>query len=348
MDFITDQSCRHLLHIDSLLEVPEYVKTSSCDPEDIETLVPKQFADTQHTEFPIDTPGHTYLSYGYYKSAGARNEDILKRINQAAKAHGIQADLLTLDERLASTVKRASSVKKAFAVELDYGAGDPEGEGLVKQGGVHGFYPINNEFEVENSATAILEHKHRIPLDVFVAGCREIVKAASVHNVKLHKTVLNYGIEKFPNYDYVKWAASARTRDTGDPVYVEIAECAETDAETPTEQFIELWQTADDQNNVQYSEFRPDPWDIFNSGMSKAAVEAKTQQWAVLADVPVPVDSVRQFPEAQLDKYFSKESAAKLKEIVKQAATQDGPDLTNSLSSVEPTIQKSFLKLLAA
>src|SRR5882672_12914120 len=110
MDFITDQSCRYLalLH-DSLADVPDYVKTASVDPADIATLNRNQFADPAAREFPIDEPGHVFLSYGYLKAAKVQRPDLEATVKRAAALLGVEKDLETIDKAVEGEISKKAS-----------------------------------------------------------------------------------------------------------------------------------------------------------------------------------------------------------------------------------------------
>ena len=69
MDFIKDQSGRHLLHIAQMIDIPDYVKQANVVADEINSLPITCFADQVNKEFPLNTPAHTFLSYSYAKSA---------------------------------------------------------------------------------------------------------------------------------------------------------------------------------------------------------------------------------------------------------------------------------------
>jgi hypothetical protein len=350
MDFINDQSGRHLLRLDTLVTVPDFVKSASLDLDEIAALTDHQFADPVRREFPIHTPGHAYLSYGYYKSAGIKDSSIFSRLKGAARLHQIEDHVAKLEEAFGNAVKAASQPERMYAVQIDFGPANPESEHpMVKQGGVQGFYPMRTAHELETSAQKLANDRLRIPMETFVDGCRNLVKRAQVLRVPVNlipRSILMYGEDRLPDLAHVKFAAEKRTRQTNDPIYQQIAEVAEAEPDRPVEDFIGLWKQADDQNLIQWGRHMEDPWQIFNSGPLKQAYHAQLNRFTLLADQPVPVDAIARIPEARVQRHFLKDAAAKVLEVIKKAATLDGPDMTNALSELDHKQQISLLKLV--
>jgi len=71
MDYLVDQSGKHLLRLEKLTTVPDYVKSATVDAESVSGIGEHLFANPVRREFPCDTPGHTYLSHAYCLSAKA-------------------------------------------------------------------------------------------------------------------------------------------------------------------------------------------------------------------------------------------------------------------------------------
>ena len=349
MDYITESSGRHLLRLSNLLSVPDYVKEASIIEEDIIPLPAAVFGRPQFREFPLDTLGHVWLSYGYCKSAGIRETDLLAKITKAAELHGITKDLEAIDQALAQLTKKASH-DQYYAITIDFGQEDPENKSASKRTGKHGFYPLAGPFQVEESAVKMANEKSRIPLDLFVDGCRNIVKRAKELNVPtnyLPKAILEYGIERVPDDNVVKMAAAQRVEQTGDEIYNQIAEAALTNPESAYD-YAELWLRADRQNGVKISKATMNPYQIMNSGPTVDQVDNFIESWVSIAGAPVPRVKVATMQEEVVRKSFAKEVADKLMDLIKQASKTSGADLTNAFNELEKNVQVNFMKLLLA
>lgn len=353
MDFIADQSGRHLLRLSELWpDEPAYVKNCSLAEEDIKKLTRHQFADSARREFPIHTPGHTFLSYAYCKSAGISNPNLLQSILKAGDLHRIEADLKKLDDIFNSQTKLASAAASPrFAVTIDFGDPDPTAdEPCAKSGGLHNFYPIHDAFQIEESARKLASDRNRIPPELFFDGCRELVKAAAAHRVDprtLPTSVLIMGEERLPDLDYVKMAAAKRSVQTGDPIYQEIALTLAEDTDPNLDQYAGLWKQADAQNNLTYGKAVEDPWSILHSGKSASAHRRELDAWALINETPVPVSAVRSLPEADIRKFFAQGDADALVSLTKSAASLEGPDITNAVAALDPKLAKRYLAVLA-
>ena len=351
MDHIKDQSGRHLLYLDTICAVPDYVKSASVSAEETEQLGDHAFANPSTREFPLHTPAHVYLSHGYCKSAGVKQAAILNRIRAAATKFSISGDLDALDVAMSSQVKSAH-VKSACAVEIDFGPGEESAANvLVKQGGVHGFYPINTPFEIEESAVKLANHKAQMPLSTFVAGCKAIYKAASVNNVapqNLPRTVVAYGQDRMPSFEHLEFEAEQRMQLTGDTMYGEISKSASANADKePVESYRSLWYELDAIHDLKYGRSVPDPFIAFNTGMDKAAYEAELDTLAVIADSPVPLTAIAKVSDETLVRQFPKEAAIALGAIVKASRVEgSGPSVIGLLGAIEEPLQKAFLKVV--
>lgn len=349
MDFLNDQSGRHLLRIDGMVTVPDYVKQANIDAEAMGDLPITCFADPVKREFPMHTSAHVYLSYAYCKSASVSNPLILERVKKAAVKLGTSKDLDTIDQAFGQ-IKRATASPTVgrFAVSIDFGE-----EKTASLKGVQGFYPINDADETQSSAVALDNHKNQLPLSVYVGGSKEIVKAASEHNMEtrlLPGRILLYGTEHFPDFSHVLHEASRREMDTGDSAYREIAKMASENIENrEMEDYIKLWELADASNGLKYSFSIPDPFRIFNTGESKKAHEAQLDEHAVLAGAIIPTEALTQLDAALVKKQFPKAAAALVEGLIKMAKEhQSGDALTAAASGLDLPVQRKLLNLVLA
>ena len=340
MDFINDQSCRHLNRLQSLVEAPEFVKKSSVDQEAVKGLKAHQFADPFNREFPIDEPGHVYLSHAYMKSANIQSSEIEARIEKAAKIFGIEAELAKLDEAF-NEPKQASADEPAFAISFE------------KSGSVQNFYPLNSQEQVIQACTNMSRDSHNIPLPLYVDGCTNIVKAAKTLGLPLSqvpRAIREYGEERLTDIEHVKFAALQRHSLTKDEVYLELAKSAAEDDGRDMDQYADLWFQADIQNGVKYAktatgEFE-DPYRIFRSGVTKEAADRYLDGFCLVADVAVPVRELAGLDEAVIVKNFPAKSASAITEIIKQARHGSGAEVDMNIGQLDPDTQKALLAQL--
>lgn len=346
MDFITDQSCRYLalLH-DSLADVPDYVKAASVDPADIATLNRNQFADPAAREFPIDEPGHVFLSYGYLKAAKVSRPDLEAKVKRAAELFGILKDLDCVGEvefAKAASTKAASTKETEYALSIDF-------TGHTKMAGVQTFYPVNSRIEVIDSARQVCNDRSKLPPEAFIEACQNLVKAAAVHGCEtreLPETVWDFGAERFVDYNHVQFHAARRTELTGDDIYAEISKSAAEDLDRSVEEYVELWRRADRQNDIDGKPGVKDAHLIFFSGIDKAAFDKNTEDLVVLGGAAVPKQAIARVPDQELRKLFPAPLAEQLTSLVKRAKNDSGIMLHETCKSFTPAVQQHMLKLV--
>lgn len=334
-----------MLRLNSLIEVPNYVKSAAVDAEGLATVPDHLFADEARREFPIDTAGHTYLSHAYCLSAGAGDKYIRASIKQAmTRFPEIAADVRALEEKITSA-EMGEDKSGAYAVYVDFG-GTPDG---VKTAGVKGFYPVNTPDQILESAQKLGNDFHNIPRALFVEGCQAICKAASAQGIetRLPRAVVQYGIEREPDFEFVKQQAANRAERTGDQVYIEIAASMEQDP-ADVNKWAELWSDADSQHGIKYAKHTLDPYLILHSGTPKAVVERELDQWALVKGAAVPVAALKALKEASVQAVLPEAEAEKVTTLLKSAAVSSGSTLTNALAELQAGTQTALLKLVTS
>ena len=341
MDFVTDQSCRHINRLNQLAPegVPAYVKSASLDPEDTAKLADHQFADPDNREFPIDEPGHVYLSYAYLKSAGISKPATLRKVKAAAKLLKLDHDLEHLDELFgAAQNKSASAATPAAAIVLS------------KDDKTQYFFPIDTPTSVEDSIQKVACERHRLPLPLWVDACRNIVKAAD--DLKMAPTqvpalIRRYGEPRIVDVEHVKFAAERRFRDTGDAVYEDLAASIDAcQADEGWDKAAEAWFQADLQNDITYNRDVEDPYQIIFSGTTKAAANKYLDQFFLLAGTPVPVTELARLSKSALEKHLPKNEVTDLVELVKVASEKGGAYVEQVIASKNNSLQRALLALL--
>ena len=344
MDFSSDQSGRYLVALSRLIDAPEFVKAASVAPEDLASLDRHQFADPTSREFPIDEPGHVFLSYGYLKVAHIRNPLVEQRIKRAAGLFGITPELDKIDAAIEGEISKTASVtSEEFALVIDFD-GAPE---HMKAAG-SSFYPIGNPIDIEASARQICEDRRKMPTEVFIEGCQNIVKAARSHEFEqrqLPSAVWEFGDDYFVDYDHVQFQAEKRATTTQDDIYVHIAKSAAEDLDTPVTEWIAAWRQADRQNGIEGLPGVKDAYRVFYSGVDKRAFDARMSDWLVISGAAVPKQAVASIPANEISKNFPGQVATGLTDLVKRATVESGTMIQESCLKLEPAVQQVLLKL---
>jgi hypothetical protein len=259
-----------------------------------------------------------------------------------------------VDAAYDAAVKQAAAPAPAptHAVVLDFGPPKPEGNSFEKQGGVQSFYAMHTPAALITSAQQLCDDKDCLPLEVFAAGCRELVTKAASFQLDpgaLPAKVRAYGQERLPNPEFVRQQGQARQEQTGQEIFSKLATLATTNPENrPMEDYTKLWLEADRTLGVKYSEALLDPYLVFQSGPCKQAYTTELQNWTLINDVPVPKSALAELPAAEVQKCFPKEAADKLLLICKQASTSTTSDLSQLLEqNLTRPQRKDLLGLLA-
>jgi hypothetical protein len=348
MDFLKDCSGRYILRLGQMNEVPEFAKEAAVSQDCADSLPDSAFADPVNREFPIDTPGHVWLGYGYCKLAGVKNADIISKLETAGRLHGIQDDIRRLDSHISEFYKQASAPKR-YAVEIDFGDPNPDSENrFIKQGGKHGFYPCNSAFELEQSAVKLVHDQPLIPIEAFAEACDTLVKTAREFNMDLRelpRRVVSYGTERIMDTDTVNHFMELRKQATGDEFYTDLAKLAQTNPEGQSgRSYATLCVNADRLNGYKQAKSEPDPFQIFGSGPTVEAVDRSIESWVSIADAPIPVEKVASVKESAVRKWFAKETADRIVELIKRAATSKGSKLTADFMELDLKVQQHFLR----
>lgn len=344
MDFIKDQSGRHLVQLSRLLDVPDFVKSAGVDLDETSTFQPHEFADPVNREFPLVTPGQVYLGLAYVKLAGIANPLLVTRLKRAATLHKIESDIAKLDEAIGGCQTKQASAPE-FAVTIDF-EGAPE---HMKVAGTKSFYPIHTPEAIETSARQICDDRRRMPLGLFVEGCQAIVKAARAHNLPtrlIPSAVWEYGDDYFVDYDHVSFQAEKRAATTQDDIYLEIAKSAAEDLDTPVGNWIDAWREADRQHGIEGRPGVKDAYLIFYSGVDKQAFDQKMSDWVVVGGAAVPKQALAAVPVTALQKTFPAAVATDLTDLVKRANSDTGTMLQETCQSLPAPIQKTLLSLV--
>ena len=351
MDFVKDKSGRHLLHLSEVVgQVPDHAKEASVHDDAFENLASHEFADPVRREFPIDSRGHVYLSYGYIKSAGVQDKYIIAGVRAAADRFGMKEDLDALDAKFDALVKQASAPERRHAIYVDFGPGDPTSENVnIKSGGVKGFYPMNSEMQVEDSAIKLANDRISLPISLFAEGCRTIckeAKAIGVPDSRVPRIVREYGEPRVVDLDFVDHCAEMRKQATGDDLYLDIARTAHAEPERSADDFIDLWRQADDLNGVKYGSSTIDPWRVFYSGITVSEMDQELEKFAMIQGCPVPVSALATVKEASVRKHLPRAIADQVLSVVKSAADKSlGSSLTAMVEAFQPATQGTLLKL---
>lgn len=203
MDFISDNSKRVWLKLASSVTVPDYVKQEVVlDMEDMKKLASTEFADPAIREYPVNSPGNTWLSAMYFHVSPssvkqASKEFISNYIKQAAEIYGISKDIESAIGELAVRQEKTAAVND----EEIYGWVERDSTGTITSKR----YCIADKTGVTKAANYFDQYRFKYPFEVRRTVSKFIVKRASQFGVALDKLPVcvlresGYGIPNLKN-----------------------------------------------------------------------------------------------------------------------------------------------------
>lgn len=348
MDFVKDQNPKPIYLADTLVGLPDYVKTAAqILPDDVKDLADAAFGNPGRREFPLHSKAATWLSAAYAMGDGVWQADAFleNSIRKAASLWEIEGDLQKLEDTFASHNKQASAPLPRFALTVDFG----DSAGL----GVQNFYGVDNPYQITKSARDMVNDldEGRLRIELFQDAAINLVKAAKSADMDLediHMRVRNLGEERLPDFENALQVAELR-KNAGVPhEAVELYKHAALGAQSEPHQisrWLDLWLDLDSTYAVKYSNHQPDPFQAFFAGDHVASLEKAASEMVVVGDVLLPSEALGMVSETSLRQVFRKDAADKIAAALSYAKT-DPALATHIFESLSPDINKDFLQLV--
>lgn len=341
MDQLSNNNAVMFNHYADKVTHPEYVKSASTSTSDVDSLPGTAFAYPSKRVLPINTAGNVWNSYLYFRSYPEQFSKVATYLEQsfnlAAASFGIEDDLKHIDTTILGIEKEASaSDQPKFALTFE------------KEGTEHNYFPINDIFEIEESAREVINQSHKIPIEWQKSACEAIVEAAKEYeDVLLPDRVIRLGEKRLPDFEFAEKIASTRRWVIQDEEYLnivkDIVKSASEDSEDNLDNYINLWLDVDRLNDVKYSHGVLSPYDAFYSGMTEDEFTKLANDNAVIHDVLVPMDNFRNLSKDKIARNFTNETADKIIGLTKESSAST---VTEGLRSLSTSTQKEILKLL--
>lgn len=173
---VADANGQRLYHLCSLYEPPEFVKdASSTEIAGDDQLPARAYADPVGRHYPIHTKAATWVSAAYYFDDDVPVPSVETRLLQAARLHGIAADV----EELRHRVKEAMATPQVQPEDCALTYEDADGT-------VRGVYPLRNALEVQKAAEYLQQHAAVLPYDDRLTFARSVLQRASEHGAPLN------------------------------------------------------------------------------------------------------------------------------------------------------------------
>lgn len=278
MDFLTDNNPIYLNHfLQDNSEIAGLIKGASVSTSDLSELDAKAFADPINREYPINTAENALKSYTYFKTAGVVSPRLEKELQKAAAFHTI----IDLFQKVDAELEKSAAIES----EDDYALiADLDGSGTDL-----GFYPINNAFNLEKSASELVEDMHFMPALHFRTASYSIVKKAEELNMldRIPRLVKAAGSDKLPDLDRFEQSVAQRInllndRETKEAqlevaCYKHIVEEVKKASVSQNDPEICLWletmKQADEDNGFDKMAYFSHPFVEYYSGVSDAELE---------------------------------------------------------------------------
>ena len=195
MDSTTDNSFRTLWRFTKLAGMPDFLKEAAfVDAKDAASLPDSSFADVVHRRFPLTDRANTWASAGYFaKTAGEygysqeEHENVLYRINRAAKLYGIEKDVNDLMAKVAEAEKPV--VKQAADDKASYC--DPDNMGS----------PVFDKSGAEMANDFFTKHAYKYGHERRMSIAKNIMRKCAEYGVSPTEQVRLSSGSGFPNRD---------------------------------------------------------------------------------------------------------------------------------------------------
>lgn len=343
MDFITDNNPKVLSSLVKEASYQEYSKKASKSKQDLEKLSTKAFADVGNREFPINNKANTFMSALYFKRANVQNEAVSKKIDTAVRRFRLES---TLDGVLkAATVQKDNKLEDKYAIVVD---------------DTKGYYPINNEYNVEKSAEMILEDKNKIPALVYRTACFSMAKAAKDFGIenRIPKEILEVGANREENFDHFQAGMQKRanslenTAPVDAAVYLELAglvkQAHKDNDEDATIRFMEMVNELDSQYGFDKVAHYENCYALLYSGEELETYEKLAKQ-VVLVDTEqesytIPLEDFRAPLSKVANTYYTGEDKAAVEAL---RDVEDASAITIQLRKWSNTKKENLMRQIA-
>jgi hypothetical protein len=236
IDFTNSGNHSFLLTLKEANALPEWLKEMPSE-EEVKALPTGAFADTSRRLMPIHSKAAAFLSAASSFVYGTEPGPWEQRLKVACHAYQIDQEVERAIEALRPTYQTkeaADNQKGAYALTVS-------GEG---------YYPIDNEWYVEKSASQLADDYYgkRLPEAVCNEVAIRIVKAANELGMKLTRLpeiVRSFGEERTASPEFVQKQAALRASLGGHAEYYEKVAEAHFEGKLDRWEAIFAWEMAD-------------------------------------------------------------------------------------------------------
>lgn len=329
--------------VEQSLGIPEHCKSASA-VADLNELPAVAFADPFRRFCIVDAPSTYKSAVDWSCMNDPRSSDpVGDRIKAAALAHNIADDVDKVFDLLGAGFKKSAAQRVGnFAFNLGHDDGTEEN-----------FYPINDSFEIEESARGFTKDAfdQRLPSEAVRGIATALVKAAKAQGVPMRALpsfVTRVGVERFPDLDASEALMAQRIKKAGvtgegAELYMEFVKLARSEGAV-LEDIIGLVEEMDHRCSIKIASQTILPHEVFYSGPPVESFEKLANSMAVFGggESMVPLDVLQRIPENAVRAMFRKEAADS---IIASWQVKDASTVSGILQALPEDDQKALLRL---
>lgn len=307
------------------------------------------FADPDRRLLPIASKSAAFHSaINAFADAESYSAETLTRVKEACAFYDIEGDILPYVELFANEHEKSAGLSDIpegrYAIDTTLGGQDFK------------LLPLNDAYDVSDSAHALakMAAEDRIPFLVMIDAAREVVKAATDHNVdELPEMIDRFGHDLLHDCDRAARLIEGRAdlckdasvREILDRDYREAIAGAEDDPDEAMRKIASIDAAAGLRTNLRVSSLVPTPYDIVFSGPPASAVTKAAKENVLIKDVLVPLAALGSVNERDAEFHLSKEASAQL---ARARDTDDARDLSLLIENWTDQDQRTLLRLAAS
>jgi len=336
-----------VLHVESKLGLPDYVKTAAWTPAS--DLPLEAFADLEQ-RLPIYSKAAAWCSAVWC----AANQELVDdptwdRVKQAVEAHDVAPDLSCLVDLFGQRKEAAAAPEPDHTYAL-----------TLKNARQFGFdvdtlelLPLSNELDVEDSIRELDKAASlgKLPPELVREAAVATKQAADLFGVPVPQgsTTLRLGVERLADFD--KAAELVERRSSVVPAdvmqhYRDIVDFLKTAG--MEEDTVDALRDLDASQGITYGfgklAYQPTPWEIVYSGPTEKDLLKLASTSLYIASCLVPVEALKAVADRDLDMKLAADTAA----LIKQARTMDAPHAAALIDTLDETRQLQVLDLLVS
>lgn len=360
-DFTTDKTAAIFDYADKAGLIPDFVKQSSfVSAEEVADMPDRIFADQNARLYPCHTKAATLVSAVY---AAANQDDtygVREEIEKRAATFDITEEVKSVFDHFDSTMDKSASVDQVEETVMQKFA-----HTATINGTEHNFYDISTRADVLLAIDHIdADYKHGyIEPTIMRKVASAVAEQANNFGVgdRLTYEIAKYASKRLPDIDAAQSLMSLRVSQVEDMTPYEAcldkfaSALAECESFEQTQEIVD--QTAadiyaiDKKAGVKYSMVQPDPYEILLSGPTLEQMQKFASEHVYVQGVAVPTVDFVNMTDDRVDTYFSKSSAAIIKEAKHLLDSNSTAELTkqaaDKLTELPADVQLKFLQVLA-